>query len=41
VEDVNMDGKIRYANTDNDKSVILNNVGVSTPNNLYFQHTPN
>ena len=39
-EDVNMDGKIRYNNTDNDRVVILGELGVSTPNNIYNQHTP-
>jgi hypothetical protein len=41
LEDVNMDGKIRYNNTDNDRVIILNNVGVNTPNNVLNQHTPN
>jgi len=41
VEDANMDGKIRYNNTDNDRMIIINNIGVSTPNNIINQHTPN
>jgi hypothetical protein len=41
LEDVNMDGKIRYNNTDNDRVIILNNGGVNTPNNVLNQHTPN
>ncbi len=36
-----MDGKIRFNNTDNDRSVILQNVGVNTPNKISNQHTPN
>ena len=40
-EDLNMDGKVRYNNTDNDRAIILNNVGASTPNNILSQHTPN
>jgi hypothetical protein len=40
-EDVNMDGKIKYNNLDNDRAVILNNVGVNTPNTILSQHTPN
>jgi hypothetical protein len=40
-EDVNMDGKVRYNGTDNDRVVILNNVGVNTPNTILSQHTPN
>ena len=39
-EDVNMDGIIRYNNLNNDRNVILGTVGVSTPNNIYNQHTP-
>ncbi|MBK7761809.1 MAG: HYR domain-containing protein [Bacteroidetes bacterium] len=41
VEDCNMDGKIRYNGLDNDRTLIITNVGVSTPNNVLFQHTPN
>jgi hypothetical protein len=41
IEDANMDGKIRYNNTDNDRVLIINNVGVNTPNNIINQHTPN
>jgi len=40
-EDVNMDGKVRYNNTDNDRQIILNNVGTGTPNKILSQHTPN
>jgi hypothetical protein len=40
-EDVNMDGKVRYNNTDNDRAIILNNVGSTTPNKILSQHTPN
>jgi len=40
-EDVNMDGKVRYNNTDNDRQIILNNVGTLTPNKILSQHTPN
>jgi hypothetical protein len=40
VEDVNMDGKVRYNNTDNDRNVILFTVTVATPNAIYNQHTP-
>jgi len=39
-EDANMDGMIRYNNTNNDKNVVLGTVGASTPNNIYNQHTP-
>jgi hypothetical protein len=39
-EDVNLDGMIRFNNTNNDRAVILGTVGVSTPNNIYNQHTP-
>jgi hypothetical protein len=40
-EDVNMDGKIKYNNTDNDKNYISNNtVGTATPNAIISQHTP-
>jgi hypothetical protein len=42
LEDVNMDGMVRYNNADNDKNFILNStVGVSTPNIVISQHTPN
>jgi hypothetical protein len=41
VEDVNMDGKIRYNGLDNDRNVILSTVGVTTPNVVLNQHTPN
>jgi hypothetical protein len=40
-EDLNMDGKVRYNNTDNDRLVIINTVGVTTPNAIVNQHTPN
>jgi len=40
-EDVNMDGVIKYNNTNADRLTILGTVGVSTPNNIYNQHTPN
>ncbi len=40
-EDVNMDGKVMYNSPGNDKEVILNTGGVSAPNNVYYQHTPN
>jgi hypothetical protein len=40
-EDVNMDGKVRYNGVDNDRTVIINNVGVNTPNVIINQHTPN
>jgi hypothetical protein len=40
-EDLNMDGKVRYNNTSNDRMVIAENVGVSTPNAILNQHTPN
>ncbi|MBK7761816.1 MAG: HYR domain-containing protein [Bacteroidetes bacterium] len=40
-EDVNMDGKVRFNGLDNDRNVILLTVGVSTPNNIMNQHTPN
>jgi len=40
-EDLNMDGKVRYNNADNDRVVIINNVGVNTPNKVISQHTPN
>lgn len=40
-EDANMDGKVKYNNTDNDRNVIAAMVGVSTPNNIVNQHTPN
>jgi hypothetical protein len=39
-EDVNLDGMIRFNNTNNDRAVILGTVGVSTPNNIFNQHTP-
>lgn len=41
MEDVNMDVRLRYRGLDNDVSVILNNVGVSTPNTILYQHTLN
>ena len=31
----------RYNNTDNDRTVILENVGPATPNTILNQHTPN
>jgi hypothetical protein len=37
-EDVNMDGKVRYNNTDNDRQIIINNIGISTPNKVLHQH---
>ncbi|GBL36283.1 hypothetical protein EMGBS15_18780 [Filimonas sp.] len=40
-EDVNMDGKIRFNNTDNDRAPIIENVGPTTPNAIINQHTPN
>ncbi len=40
-EDVNMDGKVRYNNTDADRIVIINNIGVNTPNTIITQHMPN
>jgi len=40
-EDANMDGVIKYNNTNNDRAVILGTVGVGTPNAIYNQHTPN
>jgi hypothetical protein len=40
-EDNNMDGKIRFNNTDNDRVIIINNIGIGFPNNLINQHTPN
>jgi hypothetical protein len=39
-EDVNMDGYIKFNNTNNDRAIILGTVGVSTPNNIFNQHTP-
>ncbi|MBK7761850.1 MAG: SprB repeat-containing protein [Bacteroidetes bacterium] len=41
MEDGNMDGKVRYNGIDNDRVLIINNVGISTPNNVIFQQTPN
>ena len=40
-EDLNMDGTVRYNNLNNDRHVIANTIGVSTPNNIVNQHTPN
>lgn len=40
-EDLNLDGKVRYNNADNDRGVILNTIGVSNTNNIFNQHTPN
>jgi hypothetical protein len=40
-EDVNMDGKVRYNGNDNDRAVLLDNIGVLTPNKVLSQHTPN
>jgi hypothetical protein len=40
-EDVNMDGKVRYNNADNDRNVVLITIGVNTPNKVFSQHTPN
>ncbi|HOZ52899.1 MAG TPA: hypothetical protein PLU17_13630, partial [Chitinophagaceae bacterium] len=40
-EDGNMDGKVRFNNTDNDRALILMTVGVNTPNSIISQHTPN
>ncbi len=34
-------GKVKYNNTDNDRNVVAAMVGVSTPNNIVNQHTPN
>jgi hypothetical protein len=40
-EDVNLDGKVRYNNADNDRNVILSTIGANTPNKVFSQHTPN
>ena len=40
-EDLNMDATVRFNGLDNDKNVIANMIGVTTPNNLINQHTPN
>jgi hypothetical protein len=40
-EDLNMDGMVKYNSLDNDRNVIAGTVGVSTPNNIVNQHTPN
>ncbi len=43
--DLNMDGKVKYNNSDNDKNWLLNLILVSTspstPNTIISQHTPN
>jgi hypothetical protein len=42
IEDVNMDGMVRYNNFNNDRNYILSNTtGISTPNAVVSQHTPN
>jgi hypothetical protein len=42
IEDVNMDGIVRYNNFNNDRNYILSNTtGISTPNAVVSQHTPN
>jgi hypothetical protein len=41
LEDLNLDGKVMYNGLDNDRNVIASTVGVSTPNNIVNQHTPN
>jgi len=45
-EDVNMDGRVKYNNAENDKNFMLNkilhsNSPVSSPNTILMQHTPN
>ena len=40
-EDLNMDGKLMYNNINNDRLTILNTLGISSPNNIFKQHTPN
>jgi hypothetical protein len=44
-EDVNMDGKVRYLNTDNDRAFILASIIYASPNGssneIISQHTPN
>lgn len=40
-EDVNMDHQIKYNGPDNDRLFILGQVGVSSPNTILRQHTPN
>ena len=43
--DLNMDGKVKYNNSDNDKNWLLNLITISaspsTPNTIISQHTPN
>ena len=43
--DLNMDGKVKYNNSDNDKNWLLNLILISTspstPNKIISQHTPN
>jgi hypothetical protein len=41
IEDINLDSKVKYNGTDNDRALLLNNVGVGTSNNVLSQHTPN
>ena len=44
-DDLNMDGKVKYANSDNDRawllSTLLNSSAIATPNEVLYQHTPN
>lgn len=39
-EDVNLDGVVKYNNTNADRLIILSTVGVTTPNRICNQHTP-
>jgi hypothetical protein len=39
-EDVNMDGYSKYTGTDNDRDIILQNIGGSTPNGSILEQLP-
>ncbi|HOZ52978.1 MAG TPA: hypothetical protein PLU17_14025, partial [Chitinophagaceae bacterium] len=41
MEDLNMDSKVKFNGSDNDRVVILSTLGLSTPNIILSQHTPN
>ena len=41
IEDVNLNGQVKYSGLNNDRVIILNNVGFTTPLNTISQHSPN
>jgi hypothetical protein len=40
VEDVNLDGKVKYAGAENDRDPILLTIGGSTPTNVRHEQLP-